>query len=208
MKLTDIPVVFICPDHNEKDSERKLHTFTLLHKLGFKHVTMFQSGADSYPKCLVRATRDLLSEYLNDSPILILEDDVELTEWANIDMDIELPPDTDAFYFGFSKYGASMTSYTGAGYWSVDIEDVDSTYIRIKNMLATHSVLYVSKRYKQAVIEKMNFSLEQTPTIVNDVLIARLHREFNIYGYKYPFFYQSDQFGNNWYVKDATNFRF
>jgi hypothetical protein len=41
-----------------------------------------------------------------------------------------------------------------------------------------------------------------------DITIARLHKHYNIYGYKYPFFFQSEKLGNTWWAMDATNFRF
>ena len=208
MKLTDIPVVFICPDHNEKYQFRKLHMFTLLHKIGFKNVSMFKSDTEKYPMCLVRATRDVLSNYIDDSPVLVLEDDVEITEWADFDMDIEIPSNTDAFYLGFSKYAALHTEHYNAGYWSVQVEHLDDRYIQIVNMLGAHAILYVSKRYKQVVHDIMDTFIRTNEHVTADVPVARIQKTFNIYGFKYPMFYQSDQLGNDWYAMDATNFRF
>lgn len=208
MKLTDIPVVFICPDHNEKYSQRKEHTFTLLHKLGFNDVTMFKSGTESYPKCLVKATRDILCERLNDEPFILIEDDVELSEWADLDMDFDMPADTDAFYLGLSRYAASHIENHSNGWNSYEVKDVSDKHVRILNMLSTHAIMYVSKKYKEAVIGQMEFALNTTDLHFNDVLITHIQPNFNVYAYRYAFFYQSDKFGNPWHVKDATNFRF
>jgi len=202
MKLTDIPVIFICPDHNEKYAERKEYMFTLLHKLGFKHVTMFKSGTEEYPRCLAKATRDILREQLDNNPFLLFEDDLEVSEWANLDMDFDIPVDTDAFYLGFSIYGRTNTDYCNK------IEYLSDKYIRILNMLSAHAILYVSKKYKQAVIDQMELVINATEIHHSDVFISRIQSSFNIYGYRYPFFYQSDKFGNPSGVKDATNFRF
>ena len=42
-----------------------------------------------------------LESRLDNEPILLLEDDIELTEWVS-DMNIEIPEETDAFYLGYS----------------------------------------------------------------------------------------------------------
>jgi len=208
MLLLDIPVVFICPDHNEKYTARKEYMFEFLQKLGFKNVTMFKSRNDlSHTKCLADATFDILSSNLNDQPILVIEDDIELSEWVT-DMNIEFPEDADAFYLGFSKYAGSYEKNGSLGYNSVSVEHISEKNIRILNMLATHAILYISKRYKQAVINEMEMMLNSNISMISDVLIARLHKDYNIYAYKYPFFFQTEQFGNGWYPMDATKFRF
>ena len=208
MKITDIPVIFICPDHNDKYHRRKEHMFSILDKIGFKNVSMFKSGNESYPNCLSKATYDILSNNLNDDPVLILEDDIDITEWADFTKDFETPENTDAFYFGFSKHSASYDYPCTGGYWTVNIIHIDDKYIRIQNMLSTHAILYISKRYKEAVMNGMSYCLCQKEPIPSDVVIGRLHKDYIIYGLKYPFFYQSSDFGNTWYSPDATNFRF
>lgn len=208
MKLTDIPVVFICPDHNEKYSQRKEYMFTFLHKLGFEHVTMFKSGTESYPKCLTTANYDILNNHLDDKPFLLMEDDVELSEWADLDMDFDIPVDADAFYIGFSRYGGSLIENHSNGHNTFEVEHVSDKYIRILNMLSTHAIIYVSKKYKEAVIKQMEYGMNAPESYFNDILISRIQPNFNVYAYKYPIFYQSDKFENPPDVKDATNFRF
>ena len=208
MLLLDIPVIFICPDHNEKYRERKEYMFNFLEKLGFKNVTMFKSRNDlCHTKCIADATFEILSSNLNDSPLLLLEDDIELSEWVT-DMNIEIPENTDAFYLGFSKYAGSYIVNSSIGYNSAAVEVISEKHVRVLNMLAAHAILYISKRYKQSVINEMKTMLNSNISMISDVLIARLQPQFNIYAYKYPFFFQSENLGNNWYAKDATNFRF
>ena len=104
MKLIDIPVIFICPDHNEKYSARKTHMFELLSKIGFKSIIHHKSGNEEYPTCLTKATIDILQNYLNDEPMILLEDDIEPFLELNSQTEIDIPKDTDAFYLGFSKF--------------------------------------------------------------------------------------------------------
>jgi hypothetical protein len=181
--------------------------FNFLKGLGFKDVSMYKSGTDYY-RSVARATYEILESRLDDNPFLLLEDDVELSEWVT-SMDIEIPENTDAFYFGFSKYAGHPERNDSLGYGSYQFQSVNDTYVRILNMVSAHAILFVSKRYKYANMEVMKRIFGgDMGTYTPDVLISRIQPQFNIYAYKYPFFYQSDKLGNDpFYPKDATNFR-
>lgn len=205
MKLIDIPVIFICPDHNEKYSKRKEHMFELLNKIGFKSIVHYKSGNESYPTCLLKAFIDILRQNLNDLPVLVVEDDIECFLEVNSETEFDMPDDTDAFYVGFSKSGGHKTLNSHDG-WS-QIEKISDKHIRILNMLTTHAILYKSKEYKQRVITELNNLLDK-PLYHSDVIIARLHPEYKIYGYHYPLFYQSVKWGNVEHTENYTKFRF
>lgn len=205
MKLIDIPVIYICPDHNSKYSERKQYTQKLLETIGFKSITHYKSGTDAYPTCLAKATIDILQNNLNDEPFILLEDDCEPFLTLDSMTEITFPEDTDAFYLGFSRYGGSKTR----NHWEGNsvIEKYSSTYIRILNMLTSHAILYKSKKFKEAIIEIMN-SIVGKLGYFNDVAISRIQPSYRVYGYYYPFFYQSAKFGNQASVQQATQFTF
>jgi len=107
MKLINIPLVYICPDHNPKYDERKQHMDNLLKTIGFKSITHFKSGTDDYPTCLAKSTLAILNQYLNDEPVIIIEDDVEPFFELDSATEIEFPDNTDAFYLGISRSGAA-----------------------------------------------------------------------------------------------------
>lgn len=205
MKLIDIPVIYFCPDHNPKYHERKLHMDALLRSIGFKSILHYKSGTEEYPTCLAKATIAVLEQYLNDEPVLLLEDDVEL--FLNLDgnTQVEFPQDTDAFYLGFSKSGGSKTLNSDDGH-SI-IEPYNDTYIKIKNMLSAHAIIYKSRNYKEMVIYALSTIIGRAG-YHSDVVISRLHASSNIYGYYYPFFYQSSKFGNVQHVENYTKFSF
>lgn len=205
MKLIDIPIIFICPDHNEKYSARKDHMFDLLNTIGFKNITHYKSGSDSYPTCLLKAFIHILTIYLDDSPIIIIEDDVECFLELDSETEFTMPFDTDAFYLGFSKSGGHKTLNSHDG-WS-EIEKITDKYIKILNMLTTHAILYKSKRYKERVIQELT-NLLDNPLYHSDVIISRLQPNYNIYGYHYPLFYQSVKWGNVQHTEDYTKFKF
>jgi hypothetical protein len=205
MKLIDIPVVYICPDHNPKYNERKQHMDKLLNSIGFKSITHYKSGTEEYPTCLAKATIAVLNQYLNDEPVIIFEDDVEPFFELDADTEIEFPDNTDAFYLGISKSGGSKTQNVDDG--PSIVEPYSDKYIRILNMLSAHAVLYRSKIYKEKVIEALN-SIIGKAGYYNDVTIARLHSSYHIYAYYFPFFYQSSKFGNSQHVENCTRFSF
>ena len=74
MKISELKVILICPDHNEHYHYRKVKTLELLKKLGCKDVIHYKSGTEDYPNCLRKANIDILKKYI-DEPILIVEDD-------------------------------------------------------------------------------------------------------------------------------------
>jgi hypothetical protein len=205
MKLIDIPVFFICPSHNEKYIAREKHMYDILQQIGFKSITHYKSGTESYPTCLVKATTDILNNCMNNDPIIILEDDIELFTSLDSNTDIDLPENTDAFYLGFSKDGGSKTRNSHEG--PSIIGKISSTYIKIFNMLSAHAILYKSMQYKERVINELN-SIVDKKGYYNDVVLSRLHSEYNIYGYYYPFFYQSVRYDNDIHVENQTRFHY
>jgi len=205
MKLTDIPVVYICPDHTPKYTERKRYTQAMLEEIGFRSITHYKSGTEDYPTCLAKATIAVLEARLDDSPFILLEDDCEPFLPLDTATEITFPDDTDALYMGFSVCAGSPTENRDDGR-SV-VEPYSPSHIRILNMLSAHAILYRSMAYKQAVIEAM-YSIIGKPGYHSDVILSRLHTSYRIYGYYHPFFYQSEKFGNTVAVRDATKIAF
>ena len=204
MKLIDIPVVYICPDHNPKYHKRKLHMDSLLKSIGFKSITHFKSGTEDYPTCLAQATITVLNQFLNDESVIIFEDDIEPFIDLDENTEIDFPEDTDAFYLGFSKCGGSKTHNRDDGPSIIDT--YSDRYIQILNMLSTHAILYRSKAYKEKVIGTLN-SIIGKEIYHSDILISRLQSSYRIYGYYHPFFYQAAKFGNLQDTENCTRFR-
>jgi hypothetical protein len=195
MKIQDLKVVYICPDHNEKYHKRKLHMDTMLSELGFKDVTHYKSGTEGYPVCLSKATVDILTTYM-DTPILILEDDIEFT---GVD-DFDFVEDADVIYFGISRSAGHPSQNIDQGV--VQFEPYSETQVRIKNMLTTHAILYISKSYKQSVIELLSNCM-----IYNDVALSRIQSSFKVLANKRPSFYQSNKYNTGDHLELYTNFQ-
>jgi hypothetical protein len=195
MKLTDLKVVYICPDHNEQYHERKVHMDALLQRIGFTDIVHYKSETINYPACLVNATIDILQSYM-DAPFLLIEDDVEFTEGYEFD----LPPEADAIYFGLSKYGGSPIHNWDQGL--AIHEPFSDTQTRVMNMLTTHAIFYISQRYKQAVIDKLN-QYKNIP-YHTDVLMTRVQPHFMVLAQKKPFFYQANKFNGTRDMESPT----
>ena len=148
MKLQDLKVIFICPEHNEKYIKRKTHMTNLLEKIGFKNIIHYKSSSLKYPQCLTLATIDILTKY-NSEPILLLEDDVEYTGIDSFDY----VADADAIYFGVSRSGGHPRLNTHQGGCKVVPYSINQ--VRVMNMLTTHAILYISSKYKNAVIDQL-----------------------------------------------------
>lgn len=195
MKLQDLCIVFICPDHNEKYHERKLHMETLLKNLGCKYVTHYKSGTENYPACLTSATIDILESHM-DIPVLILEDDVEFT---GVDT-FELDTDVDAIYLGLSVYGGHPIE--NSRYGTACFTTYSDRQIRVLNMLSSHAIMYISPRYKRAVIDLL--SPYKDISYYNDVLLSRIQENYHILANKKPSFYQSARFNVGFNEENAT----
>ena len=182
MRIQDFKVVYICPDHNEKYHARKVHMDTMLAELGFKDVIHFKSGTEGYPRCLANANIEILTRYMNE-PILLLEDDVEFTGIEEFDF----VHGADAIYLGLSQCAAHPTGNYNEG--QCVVTEYSSTQVRIMNMLGTHAILYISPRYKQAVIDKLRDLMGHT-----DIAITRIQPKFRVLANKQPSFFQSANF--------------
>jgi hypothetical protein len=187
MKLQDLKVVYICPEHNDKYRARKAHMAAILTQIGFTQIEHFKSSTEDYPDCLAGANIAILTKYMQE-PVLILEDDVEFTGIDTFDW-VE---GADAIYFGLSIAGGH------AFYNHADGSEKHTPYsesqVRVQNMLGGHAILYISSTYKQAVIQTFQEHIGQR--YHTDVLMSRLQPRFLVLANKKPSFYQSARFNS------------
>lgn len=208
--LSEITVVFICPDHNEKYRARREHMESLCQRLHFRKVIHWKSGTDLYPACLSRATIDILTHFLNE-PILLLEDDVDIEDWVSSKTEIIVPEGSDAIYLGLSRCAGSLTKNIHEGpsqfFHKDNSSQIPSLLVRVKNMLSAHAIFYISSIYKQAVISLLLESLSDPEiSYYNDVLISRIQKDYQIYAMKAPPFYQADRFNHPHSLEKCTRF--
>ena len=190
LNLKDILTIYICPDHDKKYHDRKIHMDTLLNKLQFTNVVHFKSSTDNYPHCLNKAYIDIFNKY--QPPFLLLEDDIEINEDVDLKNLINIPDDTDAFYLGLSNVAGDKFNNHDTGVST--FKYIDNNVLKVKNMLGAHAVLYMSTRYS----DKVKNTISNMPkTYYNDVAISRIQSEYNVYTYRNHYFYQAKELGGH-----------
>lgn len=178
--------------HSEKNESMK----KMIQKFRFKDMQRF-SGVDRPDSAIIGCASshlDILSSI--SGTYTILEDDCELQHYSPV---FEVPDDTDAVYLGLSSW-----AFNGEGgtEWIHDFDSVPGykNLFKVNNMLATHAITYVSKRYVDAcALVASNCAKNE---IHVDCGFAEIQKDFNVYGLINPLFYQSS---NTIYTKITFN---
>lgn len=181
--------IYMNPNHNEKYKARKNYMDSFLTSNGFTNFQHFQSGTYPYPQCLVEATIHILQANMNDTPLLVLEDDIELM--PNSSFTLTIPSTTDAVYLGFSRSAGHPTENRHEG--CAKLEEASNGMVRILNMLGGHAILYCSQAYKQAVVDILT---EFKETHYNDVLFSRIQASYYVLSPFIPLFFQSSKWND------------
>jgi GR25 family glycosyltransferase involved in LPS biosynthesis len=113
-----------------------------------------------------------------DAPLLILEDDAQVTE--DYREEIDIPHGADAIYLGWSTANKKMT-----------VKNFSENLVKVTGLAAAHAILYLSKRYKDFAEGAIKIAIyeEQVPL---DVALAYFQKDFNVYAVRKPYFIQSN----------------
>ena len=191
--LREIPVVWINLDSATKNAELMQDRFS---KFGFKN-THRKSGVVIPPppntdtsiahfRGCGTSHIQILDDEQYDTPLLVLEDDVEFVD--NFNPVLNIPDNSDGVYLGISHgnvyYGSCRC---------------DENYLRIAGILAAHAILYVTHAYRKAMSEVGKYCLYNLNKPW-DVGTAGIQNSFKIYTPNNPLIYQSNdrQSANKW----------
>ena len=146
MDLTKIKTYYICLDEG-KYKKRKKYVEALLEKtLGFVNIIHYKPEGLGECIDLKKAALNILSENMNDEPILIVEDDI--FPYSNPAVtSIEIPDNSDCMYLGFHKFGIHPTD--NKLYKPLTAISYNETQYRIYNTMSSHSILYITKKFKR-----------------------------------------------------------
>jgi GR25 family glycosyltransferase involved in LPS biosynthesis len=113
-----------------------------------------------------------------DAPLLILEDDAQVTEHYREEIDI--PHGADAIYLGWSTANKKMT-----------VTAFSEHLVKVTGLAAAHAILYLSQRFKDYAENAIRVAIyeEQVPL---DVMLAHIQKDFNVYAVRKPYFIQSN----------------
>jgi hypothetical protein len=138
----------------------------------------------------IQSMIQILSELLDRpsfEPVLFLEDDVMSTDvYTNT---IEVPTDADSVYIGLSNYYSSFGSRPTVPW--IDINN--DKLVQITDMLSLHAFVIMSERWIHVLLACMNDVLKDP--ISWDIPVARKLKEYAVYGFKQPLFYQYGPMG-------------
>jgi len=114
----------------------------------------------------------------SETPVLILEDDAQVTE--DYREEIDIPHGADAIYLGWSTANKSMT-----------VKSFSENLVKVTGLAAAHAILYLSKRFKDFAENTIRRAIyeEQVPL---DVALAYFQKDFNVYAVRKPYFIQSN----------------
>lgn len=178
--LTKIPIAYISLPNAE---ERRKTLLSSTSFLGSSTMSMTPGHVDtSIRRGCTMAHITVLKKHQNP-PFLILEDDCVAIRTLK---ELEVPKDADAVYLGISGWGRT----SGASCAGIRIGETVGEFVRVYNMLSSHAILYLSRRYVYSSIETcMNTykSDDYVDTGMADVLQPR----YNVYAMIKPMFYQT-----------------
>jgi GR25 family glycosyltransferase involved in LPS biosynthesis len=205
INLKDIKTYFINPLGKYQD--RYNHMVKLIYDYDFKDIHHYRSKiTKKYTQELKKVTINILSQNLNDEPILILEDDIGFYKKCkdcekNEDI-ITMPNNCDAYYLGYHYWGAYNWNNIDERFCQANIHKINNNLYKINNMMGAHAIIYKSKRFKEKIIEEFN----KDNQIPNDFILSKTITNYNVYGKHCPTFYQLLQFNtNNIDITKVTN---
>lgn len=184
--LRAVPVRYINLDRATRNT-REIES--QLGRLGFRDVVRFPAreipppaGTPGHLAHYVGCAHshiDLLEELRGRLPALVLEDDAVASEdFAPL---LALPEDVDALYLGISIAGEA----------GISAIDVGGGLARISGVFASHAVLYLSERYRAAVVATARDCIDRR-RVPFDVGCAEIQKDFVVLTPHRPFFFQAD----------------
>lgn len=207
IKLGDIRIFYLT---TEKRVDRDNHMKSLLE--GCKHVRRIIGPSQ---KNVVKDTLgslghcQIIQEAILESwePFLLLEDDCALfhkehkeeEEKKVKDIEIEVPDDADMLFLGISKCGNQPQKNMYCFDLLAEKYAQWKGIRRVYNMLSTHAMLFLSRRYMLAYMQAMMecatvARLTKEPTAW-DCIASRIYPYFFVYALKTPIFYQTSALG-------------
>lgn len=190
--ITKIPV-FLITIENAKERHDKLNK--IFNSIGFKNVEHINGKILNKTNLSFMEIQKRKSALVADAhiealtkvkpPFLILEDDINITQYFK--PKVEIPDDGDCLYLGSSVWGMVNGLSTGYGTTGTKINDV---VCRTHNMLGIHSIVYITETYVNATI--LNLKNCNSKDKFCDECIAEDMQNHKIYCTNYPYFYQND----------------
>ena len=178
----------------DKDVEKAQQMRGLLYGLGFTDHQKFsavtgiephegvRAGEEHYRNCAESHFKILEETIVSDGqPVLILEDDVDVDGVISSNLEVPIPEDADAIYFG--------TSHGDGNYEAIDL---NNGWLKIQRVFATHAIMHISKKFSEEVIRVGKTWIYEHNRPFDVGIAYDIQKSFNVYAPKKPFFFQAD----------------
>jgi GR25 family glycosyltransferase involved in LPS biosynthesis len=205
--IIDIPSVKTFYVNMDNRVDRRDQTEKLLSNLNFNNYQRYsaKTGKNAIEGCALSHI-DILRSNKNNSPFLILEDDVATGNGYS--QNIEVPDDVDAIYLGYSMWGydAERAKKFSRMENTTSFKKVTNNIYKISNMLSTHAIMYCSERYSNAVADIIETIWNQEEWHC-DYACSLIQEEFNVYAPVHPYFFQYDYWTMPWTYVSLNKFQ-
>jgi hypothetical protein len=122
-------------------------------------------------------------------PFIFMEDDCSTTPWFK--HEINVPDDADAVYLGISLWGM----HGDRAHPFVTRENASDDLVRVYNMLSTHSVLIMTRKWLENIVKCYEHAYYSMESPDFDIPVAHSMPGFMVYALKKPLFYQDAKMG-------------
>lgn len=185
INIRTLPTYYINLNHQEERRESIEYT---LNRLNFTSVTRVSGIEHNDPKVgCARSQHKVMSDLSISTPFLLMEDDCVYTDVR--DFEYEIPDDADALFIGNSQW-ARYLNFSGP---FLHYKKIDNKIVQVYNMLAAHSVIYLTEEYRQVCSRISNYCGYQIFDHMDNGY-AEMQKYYNVYALNDPIFKQS---GNN-----------
>ena len=179
----------------DKDVEKANQMIQLFEQHGFTNHERFSAvtgiephegvrkGEEHYRNCAESHFKILEDTILSDGkPVLILEDDVDVTvRIEDVLQGCDIPDDAAAVYFGTSHGDGNYVAKRHSNEW-----------LKISGVFATHAIMYLNEEYATKTIEVRKSWIYERNIPFDVGLAYELQKNYSVYAPITPVFYQSD----------------
>lgn len=186
INIRDLSTYYINLDSKE---DRRQSTEYTLNRLNFTSVTRVSGivHEDGKVGC-ARSQHKVLSDSSIQTPFLLMEDDCVFT--GITDFEYEVPDDADALFIGNSQW-ARYLNFSGP---FLHYRQIDDKIVKVYNMLAAHSVIYLTEEFRQVCSRISKYCGYQLLDHMDNGY-AEIQKYYNVYALNDPIFKQSGHNG-------------
>lgn len=190
-----------------KESKRRKNITRMMESLSFENWSFFDGieKGDPVEGCALSHVKVLQENLMN--PVLIIEDDAEITEdFVPI---INIPENIDAVYLGYSWWSWTKDRALQSRLKSEAIVQKQENWYKIGRITSAHAILYLDWHHKKYLCENITkYLLDKDGNRHCDVIMGETQLKFHVIAPPKPFFFQMCERNSFWTTKGFQNYKF